>query len=988
MADLSPDLKQAIRELFQSHDEFWLADNRMALLKPRVAAWAEAGQFKWDSPPYVFFTNFIEQLPPAALRQALQGVGPSFGAQDEPLVASLCARIEAETERITPISPDPLIHYFQAQIRQLSTARYQVDSRFVQLTLLVDQGREAQGLRFVADSQRSKYDSLNKLLAEVGDRALVLLGRPGSGKTTLLRRLQLERAWELLPGAAGQIPFFVSLNGYRGAESAAALPDPQLWLAQQWQAQQPDLPDFATLCQQGRLLLLLDGLNEMPHRDREDYGERIARWQLFVQQATSAGNTLLFSCRSLDYSVPLDSETMPVRQVDVEPLTAGQMEQFLALYLGDEGDAVWQALRQDGQQLALFAIPFFLRLLVDQKLATGELLTSRVALLTGFVRRALYREVQERRHRLFAPGDLLTASDGQQVIHNRWAAPWALPQQGVLIPKLEALAYAMQDGRTTGEAGQVRLPEKTAYTLIAHPLAEEIVAAGIQLNVLDKELSNLEITYLHQLLQEYFAARLLARQPEPARVQTAWRADQIQPRLAAWLSTADISTPLPPAPTTGWEESTVMAAAMATDPIQAVRDLMAVNLPLAARCAVALEGGTPPSLLAVLQPALLARITDAQADLRARIAAAEALAEVGDPRFERHTGPYGAYLRPPLAPVAGGVYRIGSEERKGLARLWQSWRGRSTGYDDEKPAHDVTIAPFEMGVFPVTNAEYALFMAAGGYQDERWWQSEAAKAWLRGEGSSEGRKQGVRDIRQQLHNWTEEEIRGIQVAPDLIDHWIWLKNVDPDELEQELEEAMPTGEMYRQPEYWEDGRFNHPSRPVVGITWFEARAYCAWLSAQTGEQVDLPTEVEWEAAARGRGARGRDGRAYAYGNTFDTARCNTFETHIRRTTPVGVFPDGRSPAGIYDLSGNVWEWTSTIWGKELNKPDFPYPYDAVDGREDPADGDFRRVVRGGSWGGSQNVARAASRARNLPSERVSLHGFRLVVRRPPSHPDH
>lgn len=204
----------------------------------------------------------------------------------------------------------------------------------------------------------------------------------------------------------------------------------------------------------------------------------------------------------------------------------------------------------------------------------------------------------------------------------------------------------------------------------------------------------------------------------------------------------------------------------------------------------------------------------------------------------------------------------------------------------------------------------------------------------------------------------------------------------------QYDEWYPTGKVYTQPESWEDGRFNHPSRPVVGITWFEARAYCAWLSAQTGEWFDLPTEVEWEAAARGRGARGRDGRAYAYGNTFDTARCNTFETHIRRTTPVGVFPDGRSPAGIYDLSGNVWEWTITIWGKELNKPDYTYPYDAGDGREDPADGDSRRVVCGGSWSVDRNFARAASRYRYHPAVRFNDFGFRLVVRRPPSHPDH
>ncbi|MBK8129667.1 MAG: hypothetical protein IPK53_12470 [bacterium] len=146
------------------------------------------------------------------------------------------------------------------------------------------------------------------------------------------------------------------------------------------------------------------------------------------------------------------------------------------------------------------------------------------------------------------------------MVHNRWATPTSLPHQGALIAKLEALAFAMQDGHAADEAGQVRIPEETAHGLLNHALAEDIVDAGIQLNVLDKDLTRLEITYLHQLLQEYFAARILARRPEPVRVQTAWRGDEMPERLSDWLETANVSDPLPAAPTTGWEETTLLAA--------------------------------------------------------------------------------------------------------------------------------------------------------------------------------------------------------------------------------------------------------------------------------------------------------------------------------------------------------------------------------------------------------------------------------------------
>jgi formylglycine-generating enzyme required for sulfatase activity len=95
--------------------------------------------------------------------------------------------------------------------------------------------------------------------------------------------------------------------------------------------------------------------------------------------------------------------------------------------------------------------------------------------------------------------------------------------------------------------------------------------------------------------------------------------------------------------------------------------------------------------------------------------------------------------------------------------------------------------------------------------------------------------------------------------------------------------SAPSGRQAK-PGDWNDPAYNHPAQPVVGISWYEARAYCAWLSAQTGRVYRLPTEAECQAAARG-----LEGRRYAWGNEFDAARCNSFETHVRGTTPIGVF---------------------------------------------------------------------------------------------------
>jgi formylglycine-generating enzyme required for sulfatase activity len=177
-----------------------------------------------------------------------------------------------------------------------------------------------------------------------------------------------------------------------------------------------------------------------------------------------------------------------------------------------------------------------------------------------------------------------------------------------------------------------------------------------------------------------------------------------------------------------------------------------------------------------------------------------------------------------------------------------------------------------------------------------------------------------------------------------------------------MNKSHPSGRQ-TQPDYWNDDAFNNPAQPVVGICWYEAWAYCTWLSAQVGQTFRLPTEAEWEAAARGKG-----GRRYAYGDKFDASRCNTFESYIRRSTPIGVFPGGETPEGLVDVTGNTWDWTSGLYQ--------PYPYNPMDGRE-KVNAEGRRVACGGSWFGNRGVARAAFRYRNPPDFRNLVLGFRV-----------
>lgn len=171
------------------------------------------------------------------------------------------------------------------------------------------------------------------------------------------------------------------------------------------------------------------------------------------------------------------------------------------------------------------------------------------------------------------------------------------------------------------------------------------------------------------------------------------------------------------------------------------------------------------------------------------------------------------------------------------------------------------------------------------------------------------------------------------------------------------------------PEYWDDGLppKDKLAHPVVGVSWHEAQRYCAWLSQMTEKQVRLPTEAEWEKAARG----DRDRRRYPWGERFDATLCNGAEAKIEDTSPVGLFPAGASPYGCFDMSGNVWEWVADWFAEDY--------YQQGPGRDlqGPQQGEYR-VVRGGSWNNEAPNLRVSNRNRNDPGNRNDNIGFRCA----------
>ena len=192
-----------------------------------------------------------------------------------------------------------------------------------------------------------------------------------------------------------------------------------------------------------------------------------------------------------------------------------------------------------------------------------------------------------------------------------------------------------------------------------------------------------------------------------------------------------------------------------------------------------------------------------------------------------------------------------------------------------------------------------------------------------------------------------------------------------------------TGRGWRMDEGRQAGQANHPA---AYVTWHDARAYCAWLTGVwraegkigPGEVVRLPTEAEWEKAARG-----TDGRRYPWGDEWKENYCNTGELGLGGTCAVGMFPEGASPCGCLDMAGQVWEWTRSLWGPWTDTKaelQFAYPYDPGDGREDLEVGDeVLRVWRGGAVFFNREDARCAGRYWFNPNFVWNDGGFRVVV---------
>ncbi|MFE2231307.1 ergothioneine biosynthesis protein EgtB [Streptomyces sp. NPDC059442] len=236
--------------------------------------------------------------------------------------------------------------------------------------------------------------------------------------------------------------------------------------------------------------------------------------------------------------------------------------------------------------------------------------------------------------------------------------------------------------------------------------------------------------------------------------------------------------------------------------------------------------------------------------------------------------------------------------------------------DNERPAHTRVVPPFFVDTVPVTNGAYMAFVADGGYTDERWWQAEG---------------------------WAQIRQHGIG-AP------LFWRRSGGQWLRRRFGVTEPVPE----------------DEPVVHVSWYEADAYARWAGRR------LPTEAEWEKAARHDPATGRS-RRYPWGDADPTpAHANLGQRHLR-PAPAGGYPEGASPLGVRQLIGDVWEWTSSDFLPYPGFTAFPYKeYSEV------FFGPAHKVLRGGSFAVDQVACRGTFRNWDLPVRRQIFSGFRTA----------
>ncbi len=584
---------------------------------------------------------------------------------------------------------------------------------------------------------------------------VILLGDPGCGKTTALENLAFQfsdqpdtlpvplRLSEFDPGLS--IEDFIILGwgglleaGHWGARELAAC--------------------LETYLESGKLFLLFDALNEMP---LEGYRERSMTLRRFIDRWSARGNRFLVTCRILDYS----EELAGLQRVEVQPLSDDQIQVFLQNELPENWQALWQTLiRSDDRRRRLLEMarnPYLLTLMVDVFEEDSQLSENRVALMRRFT------QILMNWAKVKCPSDQWLSADVQC--------------EALAIMAFEMQARSGFGTKVKTEQVKVVMPGEVQLDPNWPPQPsppDAVLSLAASAKIIEMPIDRKTVRFYHQLLQEYFAAHQMLKQ-EPASLADLWRWPWLETEMPLWIRPENNFEPLPPPPTTGWEETTVLAVGSAQDnDSQLIQSLLQINPVLAGRCLLQDPTSIDAEIRQVVIDHLLATIANPKIALRVRIAAGDVLGYLGDPRLGE------------MVVISGGKFIMGEGQEQ----------------------HELFLPDYQIGKYPVTNTEYERFIEAGGYQDKRFW---TAAGW-----QEMGEKQNEpRYWQDPRFNKPNQPTIGLGWY-ECVAYCRWL--------------SVETGQVYRLPSEaeWEKGARGTDGRVYPWGNKFETQ----WVNAREGDQ--------------------------------------------------------------------------------------------------------------------------------------------------------
>jgi formylglycine-generating enzyme required for sulfatase activity len=751
--------------------------------------------------------------------------------------------------------------------------------------------RSSIGQQFILTDSLKEIERDNSLHTFVRDRPfLVVLGDPGTGKSTLVRMIMLA----LAEGRGGAsfglsdewLPIFFPIAAFAEVRADVGSRDiaPLAYLRDYYRGrEQPDYtPLFERALLAGRALLLLDGLDEV----REDRLAIVKCLEDFIRAWDAPGNRFLATSRIAGYEdAPLDDALF--ERATVQPFSDEDIRKFAENWsLAFERAGVPGAnpadldLRRRAEarthelSTAIFTEPNV------TALARNPLLLTILALIHNQGTRLPDRRVDL--YQLCVQALAETWNRARSIAGREidvYLGTEKLDERFV-INLLGPAALWIHAENPGGIVDERDLERKLAETLIAidgltRGKADRLAADFLRLvnreTGLLLERGHRRYSFLHLTFEEYLAGRALI---DSAAVEDA---DAEIHRRAA---------------DPGWREVLRLALASASQKeaqrlllhlLDAPTDASMRGRPvvLAGECLLDIgrNGATRRAWDAVVG-ALLVLLVDPAASITTRVEGGHVLGRLGDPRLldacSGEAAGFGAYaaVETYWCDIEAGPFWFGDDqiERPESGRRNQDKLARQC-FDSAKLTCVELPHSFKIGRYPVTNAEFACFLEANGPNG----YDPAKPCWT---------QEGRTFLSPQGRRWALDEKH--------------------------------KGKAIFFPRLWDDSRYNSPSQPIVGVSWYEAAAYCNWLMGEghqhgwlpQNQVIRLPTSLEWERAARH-----TDTRPFPWGNATPTGEhANVTDAGVGAPSPVGCFRAGRAVCGADDLVGNVLEWLATPYG--------------------------------------------------------------------------